>query len=34
LNPPPPKPNAKPAKPRRELVLADLPEQCQAVLKN
>ncbi|MEM6938980.1 MAG: penicillin-insensitive murein endopeptidase [Pseudomonadota bacterium] len=32
LNPPPPNPNAKPAKPRRELVLADLPAQCQAVL--
>lgn len=34
LNPPPPDPNAKPAKPRRELVLADLPQQCQAVLEN
>ncbi len=34
LNPPPPKPNAKPAKPRRELVLADLPAQCKAVLDN
>ncbi|MEP5731497.1 MAG: penicillin-insensitive murein endopeptidase [Sulfitobacter sp.] len=34
LNPPPPDPNAKPAKPRRELVLADLPVQCKAVLEN
>jgi penicillin-insensitive murein endopeptidase len=34
LNPPPPDPNAKPAKPRRELVLADLPAQCKAVLEN
>jgi len=34
LNPPPPNPNAKPAKPRRELVLADLPAQCQRVLEN
>ncbi|UWR22322.1 penicillin-insensitive murein endopeptidase [Sulfitobacter sp. S190] len=34
LNPPKPKPGAKPApaKPRRELVLADLPAQCKAVL--
>ena len=34
LNPPPPDPNAKPRKPRRELVLADLPVQCKAVLEN
>ena len=37
LNPPPPKPRdpkAKPPKPRRELVLADLPAQCKAVLDN
>ena len=34
LNPPPPDPNAKPAKPRRELLLADLPAQCKAVLEN
>lgn len=32
LNPPPPDPNAKPAAPRRELRMADLPQQCQAVL--
>ena len=32
LNPPPPNPNAKPAKPRREYVLADLPSQCAQVL--
>lgn len=32
LNPPPPDPNAKPAKPRREFVLADLPTQCTRVL--
>lgn len=32
LNPPPPDPNAKPAKPRREILLADLPAQCKAVL--
>lgn len=32
LNPPPPDPNAKPAKPRREYVLADLPDQCSRVL--
>jgi len=32
LNPPPPDPNAKPRKPRRELVLGDLPAQCAAVL--
>lgn len=34
LNPPPPNPDAKPAKPRRELLLADLPTQCKAVLDN
>lgn len=32
LNPPPPNPNPPPAKKRRELVLADLPQQCKAVL--
>ena len=32
LNPPPPDPNAKPAAPRREYVLADLPKQCSSVL--
>ncbi|MFD2741426.1 penicillin-insensitive murein endopeptidase [Sulfitobacter aestuarii] len=32
LNPPPPDPNAPKAKLRRELLLADLPAQCQAVL--
>ena len=32
LNPPPPDPNPKPAKPRREYVLADLPNQCARVL--
>ena len=32
LNPPPPDPNAKPAPPRRELVLADLPQQCAQIL--
>ncbi len=37
LNPPPAKPrdpNAPPPKPRRELLLADLPAQCKAVLDN
>ena len=34
LNPPPPDPNAKPRKPRRDLVLADLPSQCAAVLQS
>ena len=34
LNPPPPDPNAKPSPPRRELVLADLPTQCVAVLNS
>ncbi len=32
LNPPPPDPNAKPAPPRKELVLADLPQQCAQIL--
>lgn len=32
LNPPPPDPNAKPARPRRELTLGDLPNQCSSVL--
>ena len=32
LNPPPPDPNAQPRKPRREYVMSDLPNQCQAVL--
>ncbi len=32
LNPPPPDPNAPPPKPRRELVLADLPKQCAQIL--
>ena len=32
LNPPPPDPNAPPPRPRRELVLADLPQQCAQVL--
>lgn len=32
LNPPPPDPNPKPVKPRREYVLADLPKQCSSVL--
>lgn len=34
LNPPPPDPNPPKRKPRRELVLADLPQQCQGVLEN
>lgn len=34
LNPPPPDPNAPPPKPRREYVLADLPNQCAAVLQS
>ncbi|WP_372885169.1 penicillin-insensitive murein endopeptidase [Shimia sp.] len=34
LNPPPPDPNAKPAKPRRELEMADLPEQCVNILQS
>ena len=32
LNPPPPDPNAPPPRPRRELALADLPNECRAVL--
>ncbi|WGH77427.1 penicillin-insensitive murein endopeptidase [Jannaschia sp. GRR-S6-38] len=32
LNPPPPDPNAPPPRPRRELTLADLPQQCSSVL--
>lgn len=32
LNPPPPNPDAPPPKPKRELVLADLPQQCASVL--
>ncbi len=32
LNPPPPDPNAPPPRPRRDLMLADLPDQCRAVL--
>ena len=32
LNPPPPDPNAPAATPRRELRLADLPQQCASVL--
>jgi len=32
LNPPPPDPNAPAPQPRRELVLADLPQQCVSVL--
>ncbi|MEP2029632.1 MAG: penicillin-insensitive murein endopeptidase [Paracoccaceae bacterium] len=34
LNPPPPDPNPPKAKPRREYVLADLPQQCAAVLQS
>ena len=34
LNPPPPDPNAPPPRPRRELVMADLPQQCQTVLSS
>ncbi len=34
LNPPPPDPDAPPPKPRRELTLADLPQQCTAVLQS
>ncbi|MGR3660095.1 MAG: penicillin-insensitive murein endopeptidase [Paracoccaceae bacterium] len=34
LHPPPPNPNAKPAKPRHMLVLADLPKQCKNVLSS
>ncbi len=32
LNPPPPDPNAPAARPRRDLVMADLPQQCAKVL--
>ncbi|MEM9796229.1 MAG: penicillin-insensitive murein endopeptidase [Pseudomonadota bacterium] len=32
LNPPPPDPNPAPARPRRDLTMADLPQQCAAVL--
>ena len=32
LNPPPPDPDAKPAPPRKELVVSDLPQQCASVL--
>lgn len=32
LNPPPPDPNAKPAPPKRELTMGDLPGQCADVL--
>ncbi|WP_432766726.1 penicillin-insensitive murein endopeptidase [Ponticoccus alexandrii] len=32
LNPPPPDPNAKPAPPKRELTMGDLPAQCADVL--
>lgn len=32
LNPPPPDPNAPPPRKRREYVLADLPQECRAVL--
>ncbi|KNG93818.1 penicillin-insensitive murein endopeptidase [Pseudaestuariivita atlantica] len=34
LNPPPPDPNAPPPKPRRELVMGDLPAQCASVLSS
>ncbi|MGR3501965.1 penicillin-insensitive murein endopeptidase [Pseudaestuariivita sp.] len=34
LNPPPPNPNAPPPRKRRELVLADLPNQCTNVLQS
>ena len=32
LNPPPPDPDAPPPRPRRELTLADLPQQCAQIL--
>jgi len=32
LNPPPPDPDAPPPRPRRDLMLADLPDQCRTVL--
>ena len=34
LDPPPPDPNPAPARPRRELRLADLPQQCASVLSS
>ncbi|WP_434289850.1 penicillin-insensitive murein endopeptidase [Celeribacter sp. SCSIO 80788] len=34
LNPPPPDPNAKPAKPKPPITLATLPAQCSAVLSS
>ena len=34
LNPPPPDPNAPPPKKRREYRMADLPQQCAAVLQS
>ena len=34
LNPPPPDPNAPPPKPRRELTMANLPQQCVGVLQS
>lgn len=34
LNPPPPNPNAPKPQPRREITLADLPQQCAAVLQS
>ncbi len=34
LNPPPPDPNAPAPQPRREIRLADLPQQCAAVLQS
>jgi penicillin-insensitive murein endopeptidase len=33
LNPPPADPNAPPPQPRREILLADLPQRCTAVLQ-
>ncbi|MGH1367983.1 MAG: penicillin-insensitive murein endopeptidase [Maritimibacter sp.] len=34
LSPPPPNPNAPAPKPRREITLADMPQQCAAVLQS
>ncbi len=34
LNPPPPDPNAPAPTPRRDLVMADLPQQCAAVIQS
>lgn len=34
LNPPPPDPNPAPARPRRDLTLAQLPQQCEDVLSS